>query len=368
LKIAEEFGYPGSASAIDYFKVVFTPEEGDLLLEFIKPATCQEVAERLKMDEESLQAKLDEFMRRGLLYHGKTQYVFQFGGHVFFNAIPHSQDENIPPDFWRAWAEFHPEEVERLWMPMWREIAETNTGMRIIPDRLAIAASPKILPEDVLWYEDYAEILRRIEKVRGKIRVTECPDRKEFQNCERELMVCFAVPLEDDPKRDSRIKTVTAEEAIAYSDSGERDGLVHLTVTGNHDLSVSGPFSAVCCNCCGCCCIVLGPILRSGRLRQIYSPSRYLAVVDTELCNGCQTCVERCFFNAVEMRKTLTSKKKKSHVLAENCMGCGSCVLGCEQKAITFELVRSPEHIPSENTITPRARASFFGYTAADLK
>jgi ferredoxin len=68
------------------------------------------------------------------------------------------------------------------------------------------------------------------------------------------------------------------------------------------------------------------------------------------------------------MRKTLTSKKKKAHVLAENCMGCGSCILGCEQKAITFELVRPPEHIPSEKTIPIRSRPKFFGYTAADLK
>jgi ferredoxin len=27
-------------------------------------------------------------------------------------------------------------------------------------------------------------------------------------------------------------------------------------------------------------------------------------------------------------------------------MGCGSCIVGCEQKAITFDLVRPPEHIP----------------------
>jgi ferredoxin len=32
--------------------------------------------------------------------------------------------------------------------------------------------------------------------------------------------------------------------------------------------------------------------------------------------------------------------------LKDFCMGCGSCIVGCKQKALTFELVRPPEHIP----------------------
>ena len=43
---------------------------------------------------------------------------------------------------------------------------------------------------------------------------------------------------------------------------------------------------------------------------------------------------ERCFFNAIEMRLTLTSKKKKAHVIKDFCMGCGSCIVGYEHKAI----------------------------------
>jgi ferredoxin/predicted transcriptional regulator len=371
-RIAEKFGYPGSASCIDYLKVVFTPEEGELLLEFIEPATCQEVAKRLKIDEKSLQEKLDNFMSRGLLYHGKTQYVFQFGIHVFFNRFPHNQDDKIPPEFWRAWAEFHPEELERIWLPMWTQIAlSSKLPMdRVIPHRLALAASPKVRPEDVLWYEDYAEILRHIEASGLEIGIVECPCRKEFQNCDRELMTClyfgdFATK-DLDPKRESRMKIISAEEAIAYSDKAEISGLMHLTTAGNHDFSESFPF--VFCNCCDCCCVVLGPTLRSGRFRQLYSPSRYLAVVDTETCKGCQDCLDRCFFNAIEMRKTLTSKKKKAHVLSENCMGCGSCVVGCEHKAITLELVRPPEHIPSQKTQSFPISMEPFGYSEEDLK
>ncbi len=62
LEAAEKLGYPGSASCIKYLRVLFTPEEGGILLEFLNPATCKQVAPRLNMSEKSLQAKLDDFL------------------------------------------------------------------------------------------------------------------------------------------------------------------------------------------------------------------------------------------------------------------------------------------------------------------
>ena len=38
---AEKLGYPNSASCVKFLRVLFTPEEGELLLEFLEPATCE---------------------------------------------------------------------------------------------------------------------------------------------------------------------------------------------------------------------------------------------------------------------------------------------------------------------------------------
>ena len=108
LEAAEKLGYPGSASCVKFLRVLFTPEEAELLLEFIEPATCAQVAKRLNMNENKLQEKLDDFKRRRLLFYGKTEYVFRFGIHVFFARIPHAREEYIPEGFWEAWKEFHP--------------------------------------------------------------------------------------------------------------------------------------------------------------------------------------------------------------------------------------------------------------------
>jgi MinD superfamily P-loop ATPase len=93
--------------------------------------------------------------------------------------------------------------------------------------------------------------------------------------------------------------------------------------------------------------MVITPLLRRGNIHEILTPSRYRAAANQEICNGCQTCVERCKFDAIEMRRVPGSKKLKSAIINENCLGCGVCVITCRTKALMLELVRPPEHIPT---------------------
>jgi Na+-translocating ferredoxin:NAD+ oxidoreductase RNF subunit RnfB len=102
------------------------------------------------------------------------------------------------------------------------------------------------------------------------------------------------------------------------------------------------------CHCCGCGCLALVRRIQSGEVRRLLSPSRFLAKMHRETCNGCQDCVERCYFNAIEMAKAPGAKKLKATIDAEQCMGCGQCASACSVDAIEMECVRLPEHIPSE--------------------
>jgi ferredoxin len=100
------------------------------------------------------------------------------------------------------------------------------------------------------------------------------------------------------------------------------------------------------CYCDRCACLVLNPTIRAGNVHQVLAPSRFLVKVDNEKCNGCEECVPRCFFDAIEMKEVPGLDTPKAVINAENCVGCGLCVLKCGPGAITMELVRAPDFIP----------------------
>ena len=89
---------------------------------------------------------------------------------------------------------------------------------------------------------------------------------------------------------------------------------------------------------------MLFPVSRAHNF-ELMSPNRFLAVVNEELCTGCQDCVEQCPFDAVEMRQGTNSKKLKAFIDSEKCKGCGVCIVGCQQRALRYEIVRPPEYL-----------------------
>ncbi len=210
--------------------------------------------------------------------------------------------------------------------------------IRVIPARKAIAANPDIKPEQVLWYEDIAEMIKRADK----IGVVPCDCRRIYGRCGKPELTClhFGLMVDYEVGRGSRMKRITADEAIAISDECEEAGLVHNTPGNNASLS------GVMCNCCNDCCSTFEPAIHSGRINEIIAPSRYQALVKHELCKGCQQCQKRCPFGAIEMVTVEGAEKPKASVNQDKCLGCGVCVVGCKQKAMTFQLVRPPEFIP----------------------
>jgi ferredoxin len=345
-KIAETFDFPGSQNLIKYLKVLFKPEEGELLLEFLKPSTCEEVAKRLGMDEKVLSEKLADFKRRRLLFHKHDEYLFHLAMHGFFARIAKAKYEDIPEGFWDAWNDFMPEIEEKMItrsIKVAQEVPIPNIMTRIVPARLAIDSNPNIKPEDILPEEDIHAMLR-MKGSQEVMAVSNCDCRIRAHNCDRPVWNCFEFGkyAEFNLNQSSSLKVVSIEEAIAISDEAERGGLLK---SGGIRMENGG----VLCHCCDCCCNVMGAAIRSGHAHLLRNPSRYRARVDEESCIGCQECIDRCFFDAIEMKKVPGSKKLKASVIEEKCMGCGLCVIGCEQKALIFDLVKPPEYILNDS-------------------
>jgi len=354
-KIAEMWTFPESKSFRKMLEALMTREDAELLLEATTPVTPAQLAERLNVDEESLAARLDNLAKRGLIFRGKTEYHFRRGLHFGFAGMPASE-EYAPSEeysYWRKiWSDENPDREVKGWLERYRQ-----TGYqvhRVYPSRLAIKANPKINEEDLLWHEDIEQIFRRAEiivagpcgcRVGGGMGggASIGYDENRGPVCDHPLWNCFQFrkePADFNLGRGSKMKIYSVEEALAKSDEAEMAGLIHEGPTN------SATFPGVICSCGADCCSMLRMSQASGRIHELYTPSRFQPTVDQELCDGCQECVERCPFDAMEMVKTQNSKKMKAHLIEKECMGCGVCVVGCKQKALTYELVRPPEHIP----------------------
>ena len=68
--------------------------------------------------------------------------------------------------------------------------------------------------------------------------------------------------------------------------------------------------------------------------------SDFYAVVDEEICTGCEICIDRCQFNALEIVDGVCK------VDTTFCFGCGLCVTTCASGAITLQQKNSEELTP----------------------
>jgi Pyruvate/2-oxoacid:ferredoxin oxidoreductase delta subunit len=136
-------------------------------------------------------------------------------------------------------------------------------------------------------------------------------------------------------------RELSVDEALATVDETEEHGLVH---SWSNTRSMVG---VIMCNCCYDCCVDWARLRHHGvPISRRWEKSRFEARVDTAACTGCQTCVERCQFEAIAMTPVAGSKKLKAAVDPEKCWGCGVCALSCAADAIRLEVVRPLEHIP----------------------
>jgi electron transport complex protein RnfB len=331
-RLAEKWNAPPSKRLLNILEATFTPEESLLLMELFAPATCQELAGRLKMDEKSLSAKLEDLVKRGVLTQGKTQYAFHTSLLAFHHdVVGDPAVEPVPEKIKELWADYFYNEWWQMFVDGYikRQQATGKPVHRVWPAVGALALSPKIKAEQILPEEDFRVTIRDAKR---RI-IAPCGCRKLWGKCEHPIETCFA--CFDNPRgeyyldKPGRVlRELSQEECFDLVHKNEEAGLVHIGV----------------CFCCADACEILYSLTRAKRF-DLLAPSRYRATVESELCSGCQTCVERCLFDAIEMVKVPNSKKMKARINQEKCMGCGLCVTTCEAKAMTLEIARPPEYI-----------------------
>lgn len=305
------------------FEMMADLNEADLLLTL--PATAATAAERLGMDEASTLKMLDVLFRKGLVFKKSTP---EGALYRMSRDLMQFHDASIlwpeaPVEFLDLWQEFMETE--------WNQFAELADKMLPKPVARIVPVSESVdARQQILAFEDVREII----EAETPIAVVNCTCRLTARKCDRPVEICMQVGKAGEYSIERGTgRQIDREEALKLLRTAEEAGLIHVTMnrtSGFHFI----------CNCCNDCCMTF-PMLIERRLK-LCDPSRYGAVVDAELCEGCSSCMERCYFGALE----LDEESRVMVVDAEGCMGCGLCQVVCPSGALSLVTVRDVDFVP----------------------
>ena len=326
--LTEKLGYAGSDRLKKILKRLMDEEEAEIVASL--PCPVADLARRLGKGEAEIEKRLGGLFGKGVVF--MTSRGYQPARDILQLHDATASDVRLDYIWGRElldlWEDFCQSELYPNWakglqalkVPVWR----------IIPARKAIAEGAKLLPT-----EDLEVILNKATK----FAVVRCSCRRVAKRCDSPLDVCLQLDRAAEYAMTRGTgRELTREEAMQVLDAAAEAGLIHSVYNG-------AEVSSVICNCCSDCCVFYYPLIRYGGLAEGVLKSRFRADVDQAACNGCQTCVERCPFEAIEMKKVSGEKKLKAQVDREGCFGCGVCAAGCEAEAIKLVEVRPPEHI-----------------------
>jgi len=319
--------YPQSERFRRLLQKLVTLEEAKLLL--MLPALPLELAQKAGMDEKEARRKLQEFMERGLVIRtSKGLFCFAHDMTQLHDANLSSAGKWVDAELLDLWRDFRDAE--------WMQTMAGGLGdsyvqvLKVIPAWKAMEQSPdrsELLPD-----EDIKELIRRS----NPISVVPCPCRRSIRRCDLPLNVCLHFNRGAQYAIDRGAgRPISADEAIAIAGEAEEAGLVHTWAS-----KAPEKLTAIC-SCRRECCDIFGIGMEVGNIEQILQKSRFRAVVTKDLCNGCQDCVDRCFFKAIEMEQTTPSKKLKARIDESKCYGCGLCAIVCQPEAITMRFKKT---------------------------
>lgn len=340
--LAQKLGYPGSERLIKILDYLLTGEQAAIANAL--PGTPEEVAAKTGLDVNFVKDNLDEMFFKGAAFprgdfQNREYYRFaRSANQLHDTTLATIQLDPIKDKrFFELWHYFCLNEMYPRFAQKKEE--DPRPTLRILPANNAIKDLPDVQP-----WENFLEILKSHEF----IAVVPCSCRWRTtavtESCEHtdetEQWKCLQLgrSAEYVLARNSG-KRVSLEEAIEITNRAEKEGLIKIW---SYNRNMNYPTA---CHCCSDCCVIFVPASKHNvDYNKVYGKSRFAACVDEDICDGCQNCLERCFFEAIDLVRS--GKKYKAAVDPEKCFGCGVCVLNCNTGALKMKTVRDHSYIP----------------------
>ncbi|MGV8074929.1 MAG: DUF362 domain-containing protein [Syntrophobacteraceae bacterium] len=328
-------GFPAAKSGIeiDVLKELFTEEEAEMFLNVRNiPETPLEVAERINSDPVSVGALLDRMAGDGLLFSigqgAEKKYmvapfllgIYENKAHVLTEKVARLMDDYLNENY-------------RNYIG---ETLRKTSFLRVIP-----------VERSVEFFHTVSSYDRNRELIRSKdrIAVAKCICRSQKDKigmaCDKPTETCMVFDWYADYFVENKQgRAISKEEALEIQDRCEELGLVSLG-------SNIADMGIVLCHCCGCCCMSLTSAKKLPRPVETFV-SNYYAAVNSDLCTGCEVCLDRCQMEAISIVDEVAAINR------DRCIGCGVCVPACPTGAMEF--LRKPELEAPINTLEASAK------------
>ncbi len=312
-------GYPKTETGVEIriLKRLFTEEEADFFTKLSPGLEAPaDTARRLGLDPDETAVRLEAMARKGLLFRSRKGEQVRYAAVPFLVGIFEFQVNRMDPELARDVNEYFESGFGRTLQSFKTPV------MRSIPINREMAIKWPIAP-----YDDVKAIIEGHET----IAVAPCICRTWMglaeKGCDKPVEVCFmfgshaAYYVENGMGR-----YINREEALEIVKHNQEVGLVMQPFNSQK--------AGGMCSCCGDCC----GMLRSLKMQPAPAAavqSNYYVELDSTECVGCETCVERCQMDAIQIHDGT------AEVNLDRCIGCGLCVTTCTGEAL--QLVKKPE-------------------------
>jgi Pyruvate/2-oxoacid:ferredoxin oxidoreductase delta subunit len=329
----DENGEP-TENYLQYISMMFPPEVAKIVIHLpVFPSTISllKLKKQLGMEKEVIISTLEEPASRGFVISLGKSYA-QLNPLLTYDMpfiLKRNYDQEDVKKFAELSRKFY---VDDKYYKTWQTSRKGVPRMRVLTVSEEVEDEKEIIPIEEVYkiidkWDDFALIpcpCRQRREVEG---IRECTEKYPIHNCVLFGPMAKAVLDMDDPI----VKSSNREEIKKVTKEAAEIGLVHMTDNRAENCTIL-------CACCECCCGMLRGLTRFDNPRAI-AKANFISTIDSEICTGCETCLSRCKFEAINVDTV-------AQVNNEKCVGCGLCAVTCPSEAISMTRFER-EMIPS---------------------
>ncbi len=305
-------GYPATRSGVEIgiLQRLFSEEEAEFFLKLSPlPEAPDQVAARLGRDGKKTAELMESMAAKGLLFRLRKGETIGYSAVPFLVGILEHQVNRLHPEL--------AHDMEAYFEAGFGKTIQSfkTPVMRSIPINRQIAVKWPIAP-----YEDVLEIIDSQKSIALAPCICRTWMRSIHKGCDKPVETCFIFGHYGHYYVENKMgRLISKEEAREVVMRNEEAGLVMQPFNSQ---KVPGM-----CSCCGDCCGMLRSLKKQPSPAKAVQ-SNYFAEVNSSECAGCETCLDRCQMEAIQM------VDGKAVIDLNRCIGCGLCVTTCTADAM----------------------------------